>query len=102
YQTYGWVFSNRNKTDEELHFHWKHEDDTKCITLAYHRDTGTFLGINTFGIRMMHDVFDRWLTEKKSIDYVIDHLKEANFDPELYRHYESDIKLKFNQQLANA
>ena len=102
YQTYGWVFSDRNKTDEELHFHWKHEDDTKCITIAYHRDTGTFLGINTFGIRMMHDVFDRWLTEKKSIDYVIDHLKEANFDPELYRHYESDIKLKFNQQLANA
>ena len=81
YQTYGWVHGNIGRPDYEAHFHWKHQDDTKCITIAYHKDTREFLGINNFGVRMRHEVFDRWLTEKRSVDYVIDHLSEANFDP---------------------
>ncbi|QMU65595.1 MAG: NAD(P)/FAD-dependent oxidoreductase [Flavobacteriaceae bacterium] len=99
YQTYGWVFSERNKPDYEEHFHWKHEDDTKCITVAYHKDSNLFLGINTFGIRMRHEVFDRWLTEEKDIDYVIHHLPEANFDPEFYSYYEKEILAAYNYQL---
>ncbi|MBA80468.1 MULTISPECIES: FAD-dependent oxidoreductase [unclassified Leeuwenhoekiella] len=95
YQTYGWVFSTKNKKAYEQHFHWKHPDDTKCITIAYHKDTKEFLGINTFGIRMKHEVFDTWLNEKRDVDYVVQHLKEANFDPEFYRHYESQIQNQF-------
>ena len=90
YQTYGWVSSDPSK--EEVHFHWKHKDHSKCITMAYQKGSKTFLGINTFGIRMRHEVFDRWLTEQCDIDYVIDHLEEANFDPEFYAHFEKDIK----------
>ncbi|GAA4280737.1 NAD(P)/FAD-dependent oxidoreductase [Gaetbulibacter aestuarii] len=90
YQTYGWVSSK--PSDHEVHFHWEHNDKTKCITLAYHKTERTLLGINTFGIRMGHEVFDRWLTEKRDIDFVIDHLAEANFDPEFYAHFENDIK----------
>ena len=91
YQTYGWVFSEQNKKEVEIHFHWKHKDDTKCITIATHRDSGTFLGINTFGIRMRQEIFDRWLTEKRSSDYVVTHLREANFDPEFFKKIEKDI-----------
>lgn len=91
YQTYGWVFSEQNKKEEEIHFHWKHKDDTKCITIATHRDSGTFLGINTFGIRMRQEIFDRWLSEKRSSDYVVTHLREANFDPEFFKKFEKDI-----------
>jgi hypothetical protein len=40
---------------------------------------------------MKHEVFDRWLNEKRSVDYVMEHLKEANFDPEFYRKYEKEI-----------
>ena len=47
YQTYGWVFSKPR--ENETHFHWKHEDDTKCITVCTETSTGKFLGINTFG-----------------------------------------------------
>jgi hypothetical protein len=43
-----------------------------------------FLGINTFGIRMRHEFFDKVLTNKETVDYVIDHLAAANFDPEFY------------------
>jgi NADPH-dependent 2,4-dienoyl-CoA reductase/sulfur reductase-like enzyme len=97
YQTYGWVHNSSNKPEYESHFHWKHKDGIKCITIAYHKDTGDFLGINTFGIRMRHEVFDRWLTENRSVDHIIDHLIEANFDPEFYRKFEKDIQRKYNQ-----
>ena len=102
YQTYGWVYSEKNKPDYENHFHWKHDDDTKCITIAYHKDTNAFLGINTFGIRMKHEVFDRWLTEKQDLDYVVNHLREANFDPEFFKRFENDILEDYRNTLQNA
>jgi len=99
YQTYGWVFGERGRPEHEVHFHWKHEDDTKCITVAYDKNTNEFLGINNFGIRMRHEVFDRWLTEKRDVDYVINHLPEANFDPEFYSKFEKDILKAYTNQL---
>ncbi len=97
YQTYGWVFSKPK--ENEVHFHWKHEDNTKCITVCYNKNTNEFLGINTFGIRMRHETFDTWLTEKRDVDYVMNNLPEANFDPEFYSHYEADILSAYNQKL---
>ncbi len=96
YQTYGWVFSERRKAENELHFHWRHPKEKICITLAFDKASNTFLGINTFGIRMRHEIFNRWLTAKKSIDFVIEHLVDANFDPEFYKQYESEIVAHFN------
>jgi NAD(P)H-nitrite reductase large subunit len=96
YQTYGWVFPEPKESNK--HFHWKHEDDSKCITIEYEKNSNQFLGINTFGIRMKHDIFDRWLTEKRSADYVIEHLKEANFDPEFYKTFESEILNSYSVQ----
>tara|TARA_B100001146_G_scaffold225193_1_gene247561 strand:- start:44855 stop:46159 length:1305 start_codon:yes stop_codon:yes gene_type:complete len=95
YQTYGWVFSEKKKSEDEVHFHWKHPNKEICITFAYHRRSREFLGVNTFGIRMRHEVFDRWLQEKRSIDEVIQHLSQANFDPEFYTQYHSLIQKKF-------
>ena len=97
YQTYGWVFSKPK--ENHAHFHWKHPDNTKCITIEYHTITNEFLGVNTFGIRMRHNVFDQWLTEKRSVNYVIEHLKEANFDPEFYSHFENEILSTYKNQL---
>lgn len=102
YQTYGWVFGERGRPEYEKHFHWRHEDDTKCITVAYDKNTNEFLGINTFGIRMRHEVFDKWLTEKRDVDFVMNHLTEANFDPEFYSRFENDILKAYNNQLQTA
>ncbi|MBT8273360.1 MAG: FAD-dependent oxidoreductase [Bacteroidia bacterium] len=96
YQTYGWVFAKPR--ENEKHFHWKHEDDTKCITVCFNSVTHKFLGINTFGIRLKHEVFDRWLNEERDVDYVINHLEEANFDPEFYKQYEADILKTYHLQ----
>ena len=102
YQTYGWVHGSKGKPEYEQHFHWKHNDDTKCITVAYHKDTNAFLGINTFGIRMRHETFDTWLTEKRDVDYVMEHLSEANFDPEFYKTFESEIYSAYKNQFQTA
>ena len=97
YQTYGWVFSEPKEGN--THFHWKHADNKKCITIEYDLSSNEFKGINTFGIRMRHEIFDKWLTEKRSVDFVIENLSEANFDPELYKHYEAEIRNAFLSNL---
>ena len=63
---------------------------------GYEMDTFQFLGINTFGIRLRHEIFDQWLTEKRSTDHVMEYLKDANFDPEFYANYEEEITSKYN------
>ena len=100
YQTYGWVFAEPKEGN--AHFHWKHADDLKCITIEYQQDTNQFMGINTFGIRMRHEVFNRWLNEERDVDFVISNLKQANFDPEFYSHYEKDIQSEFKKQFQTA
>jgi len=98
YQTYGWVFSERSKKENEAYFQWEHTKDNKCITISYDKNTRKFLGINTFGIRMRHEIFDKWLTENKSIEFVLEYLTDANFDPEFYKLHEAEILAKFNQE----
>jgi len=103
YQTYGWVQPKERRKDFEAQFHWKCKSDLRCITVSYHKETQQFLGINTFGIRMRHEVFDCWLNENRDVDYVIKHLKQANFDPEFYRKYEKEILSTYkNQQPVTA
>lgn len=96
YQTYGWVWAQLK--EDEARFYWEHENGKICIHLNYNKDTQEFIGINNFGIRMRHEFFDRVLTEKKSVRYVLEHLADANFDPEFYKKYEPEIVAKFNRE----
>ncbi|MDP5105640.1 MAG: NAD(P)/FAD-dependent oxidoreductase [Polaribacter sp.] len=98
YQTYGWVFSERTKQENESYFQWQHPTKNTCITISYNAASRQFLGINTFGIRMRHEIFDKWLSENKSIEHVLEFLSDANFDPEFYKLHESEIVAKFNQE----
>jgi NAD(P)H-nitrite reductase large subunit len=96
YQTYGWVFAKQ--MEHEIQFYWEHKDGKKAIRISFHKESRQFLGINTFGIRMRHEFFDKVLTEEKSVDYVIHHLAEANFDPELFTNYNKEIKQQFTTE----
>lgn len=102
YQTYGWVFGARGRKEYEEQFHWRHSSEKVCVTVAFNRETDLFLGINTFGIRMRHEIFDRWLTEERSVDYVMEHLADANFDPEFYKQYEGEIVSKYNSDFGKS
>ncbi len=97
YQTYGWVRSERSRPEEETHFHWRHPEEKICITAAFDTTNRKFMGINTFGIRMRHEVVDRWLTEGRSIDHVMEYLKDANFDPEFSRRTEDQVREAFHR-----
>jgi NADPH-dependent 2,4-dienoyl-CoA reductase/sulfur reductase-like enzyme len=96
YQTYGWVWAQTR--ENEARFYWEHIDGTKCIHLNYDKNTREFIGINNFGIRMRHEFFDRILNEKRTVDYVLEHLADANFDPEFYKLHEQEIVAKFNSE----
>ena len=89
YQTYGNVWNELKPNESE--FYWEHASSTKCVHLVWDKITNQFSGLNTFGIRMRHECFDRWLREKRSIDFVMEHLVEANFDPEFFSRHEDEI-----------
>ncbi|MEZ4798015.1 MAG: FAD/NAD(P)-binding oxidoreductase [Flavobacteriaceae bacterium] len=96
YQTYGWVWAKPK--DNEARFYWEHKSGKKCIHISYDKNTRELIGINTFGIRMRHEFFDRILTQKQSVEYVLEHLADANFDPEFYKLHEKEIVAKFNTE----
>ena len=93
YQTYGWVFSK--PLENEAQFYWEHQSGKIAVRISYDKNSRIFLGINTFGIRMRHEFFDTVLTNKMSVEYVIQNLKKANFDPEFYKRYENEIFQSF-------
>ena len=100
YQTYGWVW-NKPKENEQ-HFYWENDCGKKAIRFCYEKNSRIFLGVNLFGIRMLHSFFDTMLTEKRTVDEVISQLKIANFDPEFYKKYEGEVQRAFHQQIQTA
>jgi NAD(P)H-nitrite reductase large subunit len=100
YQTYGWVWAQ--KKDYEEQFYWEHHSGKKAIRISFHKETRVFLGINTFGIRMRQEFFDRVLTENQSVDYVIHHLEKANFDPEFFTSHKKEIQEQFVNQFEES
>ncbi len=100
YQTYGWVFPQLRENESE--FYWEDKTGKLCVHVIFNKETKLFIGINTFGIRMRHHAFDKWLNDGKSIDYVLEHLKDANFDPEFYKQYEDEIVAQYNKEQGTA
>ena len=96
YQTYGTV--NTTLNDDEETFYWEHRSGKICFRAVFDKSNRQLIGINGFGMRLRHDVIDRWLTEKRNMDYVMQHLADANFDPEFYEPYEKEIISKYNQE----
>ena len=99
YQTYGWVFAR--PLDYEQQFYWENSCGKKAIRISFDKVTEQFLGINTFGIRLRHEFFDKMLTEKKSVQFVLKNLKKANFDPEFFKSYEKQINNAFQNQFSH-
>jgi len=95
YQTYGWVFPKKGENEE--HFYWEGDKGRAALRLAYDKRNLQLNGLNAFGIRLRHQVVDRWLNEGRDIDYVLSHLRDANFDPEFYKRHEKSILQHYNK-----
>lgn len=49
------------------------------------QDNGAVVGLNLLGSRWNHTFFERWIAERRTMDYVVEHLAEAQFDVEFGR-----------------
>lgn len=94
YQTYGKVPAEPDEGTST--FVWQHDDENILVRINYETKTGVVTGVNTFGIRMRHEVWKNWLENKATIENVLPHLDKANFDPEFYKRYENEIISNYN------
>ena len=100
YQNYGNVDSELN--DDEADFYWQHSSKKKCVHFVWEKSSRRFKGVNIFGIRYRHEFFDRLLRDARSIDFAMEHLDEANFDPEFFERHEREILELFKNQHSKA
>ena len=100
YQTYGHVWAQLKENEEQ--FYWEHQDGKKCLKFVFDKNSRVLLGVNAFGIRLRHEILDQWLNEKRTIEFVLENLKKANFDPEFFKRHEREIVDLYNRQNVNA
>lgn len=79
-------------------FYWEHPGGKIAMRIGYDSQTTAIKAINTFGIRLKHEILDSWIAEERNLDKVMQHLADANFDPELYKKHEPAIVTAYNQQ----
>ena len=90
YQTYGLAAPKIAESQSELF--WQNKEGNKSIRCVYEKSSGKFVGVNVLGIRLRQSFFEKVLNQKLDIQYVLDHLEDANFDPEFYKNHLKEIK----------
>jgi len=96
YQIYGTVMAKAPEDHAQLY--WEHPDGDKAIRLVYDKNDNNLLGFHLMGVRYRHEVCEKWIKEKTSIETVLSDLSLANFDPEFYQMYEADLLNLYNHQ----
>lgn len=99
YQNYGVVPPDCPKGCSS--FYWQCDEQKKCIKIIFQDDDLVVTGVNLFGIRNRHEVWDRWIREKRTLREIIQQLSKANFDPEFSVRWEREIQKKFNDQFPD-
>lgn len=96
YQIYGDI--RADQPEEHAILYWEHSDGEKAVRIVYDPSNGAVLGFNLMGIRYRHEVCEKWILEQTHIEKVLQNLGLANFDPEFYKQYESEIVALYNAQ----
>jgi len=96
YQTYGVVLPEPKPYEED--FFWEHNSGRTSLRLRFEKEGGAVTGVNVFGLRQRHAVWEHWIKDKVSVTEVLADLGAANFDPEFYRQYEPEIIAAFNSK----
>ncbi|MEO6537900.1 MAG: FAD-dependent oxidoreductase [Ferruginibacter sp.] len=96
YQTYGTI--NAKPLENESSFYWEHKSGKICFRAVYEKEDESIIGFNVLGMRLRHELCDKWLQEKRKIDDVMANLQQLNFDPEFFDKHEKEIIAKYNRQ----
>ncbi|MCF6359333.1 MAG: FAD-dependent oxidoreductase [Cyclobacteriaceae bacterium] len=93
YQTYGDVPA---KIEGELtSIFWNELEPERSLRIVYEKDLMKVRGFNVLGLRLRHELCDEWIKTGKTMDFVLNHLEELNFDPEFYKKFASQVKSQF-------
>lgn len=95
YQVYGDVQAHPPEHHQSIY--WEHPDGRKSIRIVFDKNNQQILGFNLMGVRYRHEVCEKWLQEKTSLEEVLENLSLANFDPEFYQEYEGEILKKYQE-----
>lgn len=95
YQTYGRVPPRLPEGMQT--FYWEHEDGRHGLRINYDGESRAVAGFNVLGIRLRQRMCEQWIEEGASVEYVLQHLGEAAFDPEFSREYEKAIVARYNR-----
>ena len=95
YQTYGQV---NMRVPGEQSLVWEHANGLHLVRIVH--VAGRVIGFNLMGLRYRHEVCERWIREEREVEYVIERLGEANFDPEFHARHESEIARTLRAQLT--
>ena len=93
YQVYGQVPARL--PDHLSTLYWEAEDGLKSIRINYNSASNSVVGFNLMGIRFRHKICETWIKHETHIETVLSNLKAANFDPEFYAEYESQLIDKY-------
>jgi NADPH-dependent 2,4-dienoyl-CoA reductase/sulfur reductase-like enzyme len=87
YQTYGRVGFH---VEGERSVYWEHASHRHAMRIVHVDDV--VIGMNLMGLRYRHRRCAKWIEEARSVNYVLDHLSDGNFDPEFFVHHEDEIR----------
>jgi NAD(P)H-nitrite reductase large subunit len=93
YQTYGWVWNELRENEND--FYWEERKNHKCLRFVFHKKDRNILGVNALGIRLRHDVMQKWIMEKSTIEQVMKKLDDALFDPEFFHNPMDEIRKEY-------
>lgn len=96
YQTYGHI--PPSPSDSETDFFWEHPEREITLRIRFESDSRAVTGMNVFGLRQRHELWENWIRQGSPVEEVIANLGAANFDQEFQRQHEALIIAAFNTQ----
>lgn len=98
YQTYGYVPADL-EAEGLRSFYWEHLNQKVAFRAVMNSD-GIIQGVNSFGLRLRHEFFDRAIKEGWKTQKVISKLQMANFDPEFFAPHHISIQESFLREFG--
>ncbi|HYW34474.1 MAG TPA: FAD/NAD(P)-binding oxidoreductase [Balneolaceae bacterium] len=95
WQIYGKV--SPKLPDDEKTFYWESPDGTHSLRINFKQKNQAITGVNVMGIRLRQVVCERWIEEGQTLEYALQNLGEAMFDPEFTEQHEKAIIEHYNK-----
>ena len=96
YQVYGTIDPIPPETIGS--FYWEHPSGERSLRLNYRKGDRSIIGFNLMGKRYRQELCEKWIREGKPVEFVLEHLAAANFDPEFFHRFEKEILAEYARQ----